>query len=78
MTVGEHYARALGLDDESLARAAVERSRAYVEQALALVYARGDAAAAAVAAVCDEDLDPSGAMLGRVRRRVAANRKEIT
>ena len=47
--------------------AQADRGTADVENALAAVYRVNTAAAAAVGQVCDEKLDKSGAMLGRIR-----------
>jgi hypothetical protein len=38
------------------------------EERLAVIYAESASNAALVARICDEVLDPSGAMLGRIRR----------
>ena len=54
------------------------------ERVLALVYAKDAfsiermSACLAVALVCDEELDKSGALLGRVRKQAAAIRQALT
>ena len=58
------------LDRKCELEAEVERLQAEKENALVEIYARGNQTAfAAVAQVCDEKLDRSGALLGRVRER---------
>lgn len=47
-----------------------------VEGILALIYRQSGAAALAVANVCDDRLDRSGALLGRVRNRALSTEPE--
>lgn len=63
------------MDTRELAQEAVDAHNASLskvgrerDEALAAVYRQSSAAAAAVARACDEELDRSGALLGRVRQ----------
>jgi phage shock protein A len=53
-------------------RSELDEMREALEMALAEIYVRGVTASVAVAYVCDEKLDRSGALLGRIRERAAA------
>jgi len=71
---GDYRADILAIEAEARAESSAE-----MERALALVYAEGYASPApvAVAKVCDETLDRSGALLGRIRTAAASLRAAL-